>query len=214
MDLKAHPLVGVSSAIMIVMNIRYMYLVARRHEPPNPLPFLLMTVWVFLNSATYKEIAPPYLVFYAELQKWTILTMDAVALWKTWKLGWSTVKRQIGFNRWDLAVAGVVPIMWLLWQLHFAHWSNYFGQIASVLSFVPFMKQAYIGKARMDPWTWVLGAATYGVQVVASIPQGIAAAVFPAVGFVRYLPILHGLYRRAMRDRSKEVVRNSETPPV
>jgi hypothetical protein len=199
MDLQAHPLVGVSSVIMIVMNVRFMYLVLRRNEPPNPLPFLLLTVWVFLNSATYHAIAPPFLAFYADIQKWTILSLDAVTLWRAYRLGWGTVKRQIGFSRWDVAVAAVVPIMWVLWQLRLSHWSNYFGQVAAVLSFVPFIKQAYVGRARMDPWTWVLGAATYGVQLAASLPQGGAAAVFPAVGFVRYLPILHGLYRRRFR---------------
>ncbi|KKW37066.1 MAG: hypothetical protein UY81_C0005G0006 [Candidatus Giovannonibacteria bacterium GW2011_GWA2_53_7] len=150
-DLATHPLVGVSSALVIAVNLRYMYVILRRNEPPNPLPFLLLMGWVVLNNLTYREFVPSFLAFYTKLQVWTILSVNVVVLWKTRALGLTKVRTLIAFNRWDVIVAVIVPIMWMLWQMRLPVLGNWIGQIAGFLSFVPIMKQAWTSQAPMDP---------------------------------------------------------------
>lgn len=189
-----HPWLAASCTLMVVMNGWYM--VTLRKDPPNPLPIILMTGWVFLNSGTYREFAPTFLVFYADLQKWTIITMLAVVVWKTYAIGWETVRHRLRFNWVDTSIAVIVPIVFLIWKTIGAEWANWVGQIAAVLAFIPFMKQAWVSRYSMSPWPWILGAGSYGAQVLASLDHGFASLVFPAVGFLRYLPILAGLYFR------------------
>lgn len=191
---REYPWIIVSSALVILSNISYM--AALRRDPPNPLPIILITAWVFLNSGTYHQFAPPELAFFADLQQWTIFTMLAVTLSKTWRLGWTVVRRRLRFNWIDQMIVAVVLCVFILWQMVGPKWANWIGQLAAVLAFIPFMKQAWVSTASMSPLPWIAGASCFAAQIMASRHAGLASLVFPLVSFGRYLPILLGLLVR------------------
>lgn len=199
----------VASALAIAQNISYMW--SLKKDPPNPIVVLLMACWAFTNASTYTAFNDPCFSLLAKVQAAVVIGPFGLVLLRTRQLGWARVRARIRFDCIDVAVVIMCVLSLVAWKLTSAQYGNIVGQLAAAIIFVSVTKQAWVSTDSMSQWPWLLGIASYIVQLFATLGGNSFSLVYPVAGILRYIPVLLGIW--IMPHHAPSEVRTEEKIP-
>ncbi|MBI3114905.1 MAG: hypothetical protein HYZ09_00205 [Candidatus Kerfeldbacteria bacterium] len=183
-----------ASAFLIAAYSTYIY--ALRREFPNPVSITLWLIIIGLNTWTYTDFTDRQAALLPLCQLGLTSTMFAITVAVVVRHGWRRVKVATAFHPIDGLFAVIVLTGFLLkflWQSSIA--ANWALQVALISSFFPYVKQAFRGQWKMNPWPWFLAVIAYAFQWLAALPNGLAALPFPTIGFFCHLVVGIGTLR-------------------